>query len=135
MLHALIQGELIADPVVRQDRHGQPYATAPLRVAAGDAETHTVSVIASGSVADALARLHRGDAAAITGSLRPTTWTGSDGATRHGLSLTAAAVLTVYEARRRRKAAGTAGDAPDADEARRPASRAQASDDFPDDDL
>lgn len=72
---------------------------------AGD-QAILVSVIAFDEAAvKALLRLHKGDSAAVSGTVSLRTWSGRDGAQHTGLGVTAAAVLSVYEARRRRAAA------------------------------
>ena len=51
--------------------------------------------------AEKLARLKAGDAVAIAGSAKLTSWE-KDGETKHGLSVTASAVLSAYDVKRRR---------------------------------
>lgn len=109
MLHALIQGELIADPQERQTATGKLFVTATVRVSTTE-DTTLVGVAAFGEAAGKLASLRKGDALAATGTLTPRTWTGRDGVERKGLNLTAQAVMTVYEAGKRRRALQGAGD-------------------------
>jgi single-stranded DNA-binding protein len=96
-----MQGKLVADPVQRTASSGKAFVTAQLRVATED-ESLLVSVIAfDKDTRDKLARLRKGDATAITGRAKPTTWE-KNGEQRHGLSVVASGVLTAYEAAKRR---------------------------------
>ena len=63
-----------------------------------------VSVIAFGTVSEQLAALGKGETVALTGRAKVTTWTGKDGGSKAGLSLTAEALLTTYHLRRKRAA-------------------------------
>ena len=61
-----------------------------------------MSLACFGSDADALGRLDKGDSITAQGQLKPTEYTGKDGSTRHGLSLSAAHLLTAYQVKRKR---------------------------------
>ena len=103
MIGALIQGELIADPVQRVTAAGKPFVTATMRVPAG-AEALLIGIGAfETAAAGRLAKLHKGSSLAAAGTLEATEWAGRDGETRKGWRLTAVEVLTVREARRRRR--------------------------------
>lgn len=108
MIAALITGELLADPAARTSANGNQYATATLRVPAGDAAQFVSLAAFDVDAAAKLLRLKKGDACAATGTLTMNVWTGKDGTERSGWRLTATAILSVYEANRRRKA--EAGD-------------------------
>lgn len=102
MLSILASGVLIADPKARTSATGKTYATAQLRVPAEDADAMLASIIAFTPDAVAvLLALSRGDACAIAGRAKLTCWT-KDGQERHGLSVTADRVLSVYQAGRQR---------------------------------
>jgi single-strand DNA-binding protein len=110
-LAILAQGSLVADPQERTSAKGGSYVTAQLRVATDDAPI-LVSIIAFADTAvTALLALRKGDAAAVTSRAKLTTWSGKDGEAHHGLSLVADAVLTVYQAGKRRTAATTGAEA------------------------
>jgi single-stranded DNA-binding protein len=49
-----------------------------------------------------MARLTKGDSLSATGSMKPSEYQAKDGTTRHGLSLTATAILSAYQVRQRR---------------------------------
>lgn len=104
MISALVQGELIADPVQRTTRAGKPYTTATMRVAAG-ADALFIGVGAfETEAAERLARLRKGSSVAAAGTLEQSVWTAKDGTERTGWRLTAVEVLSVHQARKRRKA-------------------------------
>ena len=117
MLSVLIEGTLTAAPVARTGAKGNAFTTAQMRTAGEDGETVWCSVIAfSASAADELAKLTAGDAVAIAGSAALHHWEKQDGEHRVGLRVTAAKVMTVYDAGQRRKAARTRKAARDADD-------------------
>jgi single-strand DNA-binding protein len=106
MLNALASGTLIRTPKTGTSANGKRWANATIRVPTGqnregDAETAFVSVIAFGDVADRLAKLDKGDAISVQGSLKATTYE-KNGETRHGLEIVANAVLSPYDARSKR---------------------------------
>ena len=111
MIDVLLSGRLVRDPVTRTGKSGKDFTTALLRCDVGEEDPVIVSVIAFGGVVEKLGRLKAGDAVSIAGSAKLSSWE-KDGETRHGLSVTASAVLSAYDAKRRR-----GGDAKD--EARR----------------
>jgi single-stranded DNA-binding protein len=105
MLNVLATGTLVSDPKSRLSTNGKSYATASLRVPAEDAEAMLISVIAFNvDAVVAILALTKGDSCAIAGRGKLTSWT-KDGEEKHGLSVTADKVLTVYQAGKVRKAA------------------------------
>ena len=106
MLSVLIEGTLTADPVARTGAKGNAFTTAQMRTAGEDGETVWCSVIAfSASAAESLATLTSGDAVAIAGAAALHHWQKQGGKHGVGLRVTAAKVMTVYDAGQRRKAA------------------------------
>ena len=104
MIEALTTGELIADPVERTTRAGKPFWTATLRVPAGADSSILVGLaVFSASAGARLAQMHKGSKIAAAGTLEPATWTAKDGSERTGWRLTAAEILSVYQARKRRE--------------------------------
>lgn len=104
MIGALVQGDLIADPVQRVTSAGRPYTTATLRVAAG-ADALLIGVGAfETEAAERLARMRKGSTIAAAGTLEQSVWTAKDGTERTGWRLTAVEVLTAHQARKRRQA-------------------------------
>lgn len=100
---ALVTGKLIAEPERRTAQSGKTYVLAKIAAHDGDGDS-LVSVMAFGSAADQLAALGKGDAVAINGRAKVNTWSGRDGETKAGLSVTADAVLSAYHLKRKRQA-------------------------------
>lgn len=104
MIAALIHGTLLRDPVERATSKGKPYTTAQMRVPAGE-ETLFVGIAAFDAVPAArLAQMRQGGTVAVAGTLEATSWQDKDGNERSGWRLTAAEVLSVHQARKRREA-------------------------------
>ncbi|MGH8498654.1 MAG: hypothetical protein ACRERV_07605 [Methylococcales bacterium] len=58
---------------------------------------------AIGDTAERIAKLKKGDALAVTGSLKPSTWPDkTTGEIKHGLNVTAQACLSPYDVKKRR---------------------------------
>lgn len=102
MIGALIQGELVAEPVARTGASGKAFWTATVRVPAGSDALFVGLATFSETAGERLMRLHKGSTVAAAGTLEPTVWTGKDGEERRGWRLTASEVLSVYQARKRR---------------------------------
>lgn len=105
MITAMIQGELVADPVQRTTAKGADFTTATVRVAAGAEALFVGLACFDASGCERLAKLRKGSAVAAVGALEATVWTTREGEERRGWRLTASEVLTVYAARRRRTTA------------------------------
>jgi single-strand DNA-binding protein len=104
MLDALISGKLIKQPELKTSQNGKHYCQFLLGVHVGEPENIVISGIAFGTQAERVAKLGKGDALSVIGALKPTEW--QDKATnesRHGLSVTVADVLSVYDIKKRRK--------------------------------
>ena len=100
MLTLLASGRLVRDPRRGQSKNGNGYTTAliavPLRkVSETDADNVLVSCIAFGEVGDSLAALKTGDSVSLSGDGRPSSWTDKHGKECHGLSVTAARVMSL----------------------------------------
>ena len=104
MIAALLIGELSSDPIARTSAAGNQFATANLRVPAGDAAQFIGLAAFDRTAAEKLLRLKKGDACAATGTLTSNVWTDREGNERSGWRMTAAQILSVYEATKRRKA-------------------------------
>lgn len=111
MIEALITGKLHQRAEERTSRGGQPFVTAKVRTAAGEAESLFVNVVAfSESAGAALLALEAGDSLALAGTLKPGAWIDRDGNARPSLDLVAAQVMTLYGLKRRRAAAAGAAE-------------------------
>ena len=113
MLDALISGKLIRDPTAKTGQSGKPYCNFLLSVHVGDEQPVIVSGIAFGDVADRIGKLKKGDAVAVIGMLKPSTWNDkTTGEIKTGLSVTVSAALSVYDVAKRRKRPGEPQAAP-----------------------
>lgn len=98
MIDALINGKLIRDPQLKTSGSGSLYCQFLLSVPIGEPEPVVISGVAFGDVAERIAKLTKGDALAVAGSLKPTEWNDkTTGELKKGLSITAHNSLTVYD--------------------------------------
>ena len=110
MIDALISGKLIRDPALKVGPSGKPFCNFLLSVHTGDESPVVVSGIAFADVAEKIAKLKKGDAVAVVGPMKPTTWTDrASGEERHGLNITVQAALNPYDVKKRR---GNTGETP-----------------------
>jgi len=111
MLNALASGQLVRDPKSGTSATGTRWANAIIRCNVGqdkDGATQTafITVVCFSEQADKLARLAKGDAISVQGSLKPTAYE-KDGETRHGLEIVAQGILSPYDLKRRRGDTGS----------------------------
>ena len=108
MISALISGSIVSDPRSGISKSGTEWSNCVVRCPCGqnretgDAESAFVQVACFGSEAGKLARLTKGDSVSASGALKPSEYQAKDGTTRHGLSLTATGILTVYQVKAKR---------------------------------
>jgi single-stranded DNA-binding protein len=102
-LIVLASGKLIKPPTTRTAKNDEAYTVASMRVASDDGDV-LVNLIAFGPAGRVLAALGTGDALSVTGRAKLIHWAGKDGQERHGLNVTADAVLTPYQVSQRRRA-------------------------------
>ncbi len=103
MIDALISGKLFRDTELRQSAKNTPFCNFMLTVQIDDPVPVIVSGIAFNEAAEKIARLKKGDAVAVTGSLKPNQWQDkTSGETKHGLSLTVSDCLSVYDIKKRK---------------------------------
>ena len=99
----LLQGKLRGQLTEGTASNGNPYGRFRLGVTDKKGEGVLASCITfSSSVLDVVRRLDDGDSLAISGEAAITTWASQGGATRVGLDVTAAAVMTAYHVARKR---------------------------------
>ncbi len=103
MIAALIQGTLTADPVRRTSSKGGDFATATMRIAAGSESIFVSVATFSETAAERLLATSKGATIAAVGTLELNVWTDREGNERRDWRLTAAEILTVHQARRRRE--------------------------------
>lgn len=107
MIDGLVAGKVYRQFTERVSRNNNKFCTGKVRVAVRDGDAIFVNVIAFASTAvTALMALQDGDSCAISGELTPGVWTDKNGEARPQLDLVAHAVLTPYQVKRRRAAAG-----------------------------
>ena len=106
-IYVMAVGPLVADPQARQGTKG-PFATVAIRTSGDDAII--VSAIAFNEYAERLLEFVKGDAIAISGRAKLSSWTGRDGTEKHGISVIVEQVASAKPkpraAKPRRKAAG-----------------------------
>ena len=104
MIYASIHGRLGSDPVASMTKNHKPMVRASIAVdvagynTEGD-ESLWVSVLAFGTVADALDRAAKGEMVTAQGRMTRGKYTGKDGTERESWTLIADAVLTARSAR------------------------------------
>lgn len=114
MFDVLLSGRLRGVPQLRTATNGSSFATFRLGVPSKTGESLLCSCVAfSKTVIAAVQSLDDGDSIAVSGEAAISTWSDRGGAARHGLEVTAHAVLTAYHVGRKRKAPGTAADSPE----------------------
>lgn len=105
MIDALITGKLIKETELKTSKNNNQYCQFLLGVHVGEPENIVVSGMAFGEIAQRIAKMGKGDALAVAGSLKQTEWQHkTTGETRHGLSVTVSNVLTLYDIKKKRKA-------------------------------
>lgn len=105
MIEAMISGSLTTDAVEREARNGTRYATATARVPAGAEAIFVGLATFDDKARERLLGLRKGAAFAAAGVLEATVWTTPEGEERRGWRLTAAEILSVAAARKRREPA------------------------------
>jgi len=109
MIDALISGKLIKTPELRTGQSGKFYTQLLLSVSVGEEKPVIVSGMAFESTAEKIAKLQKGDALSVIGSLKPTEWIDkTTGETKHGLSITVNNSLTAYDIKKRKQATESA---------------------------
>ena len=117
MINALITGSIVSDPRSGISKSGTEWSNCVVRCPCGqnretgDQESAFVQIAAFGTEAGKLSRLTRGDSVSATGALKPSEYQAKDGTTRHGLSLTAQAIITAYGISKKRGDDGKANTA------------------------
>ena len=103
MIDALISGKLIKAPELKTGQSGKHYTQFLLSVSVGEDKPVIVSGIAFTETAEKIAKLQKGDALSVVGSLKPSEWADkATGALKHGLSVTVSSALSAYDIKKRR---------------------------------
>ncbi len=104
MFAVMLTGTLVADPKPRTSESGNAFTTAMLRVGNDGEDGILASVIAFGSAAAQLATHRKADELAVVGTAKLSSWQ-REGAEKHGLSVKADSILSVYMLAKRRQEA------------------------------
>ena len=109
MIEGLVAGKVYGRPEQRTGTNsGRPFVTAKVRAATSGGEMLFVNVLAFDATAQAaLLALSDGDAVSLAGTLTPKVWTDREGQARPSLDMVASQVLSAYQVKRKREAAGT----------------------------
>ncbi len=104
MISILTSGTLIARPASCTSKNGNNYVRCQLRANAGD-ESFLVSLVAvDDQICKALSALDKGDSVCVTGSGKPSTWTGRDSEPCLGLNVKVEQLMTQYSLTKKRAA-------------------------------
>lgn len=102
MLNVLITGKLIKDPASKTAKNGNEYAVAALAVPT-EGEQFVANVVTFDSaLVEKVLAMQKGDALSVTGTAQLNIWQPQNGDARPTMSVIAGAVLSVYEATKRR---------------------------------
>jgi single-stranded DNA-binding protein len=105
MISVLASGTLIGAPTERTSEAGNKFVTAQMKTADGD-ETNLISLVAfDEAICKSLLALSKGDTLVVSGSAKPTSWTGRDGSQSLGLNVVVKVAMTQYAVTKKRKAA------------------------------
>lgn len=96
MITCMISGALSKSPETRTSKTGNPYTTATVRTGEGE-DSLFCSVTCFGDLAGTLAGLAKGDAITVIGTGKVSTYTGKEGDTRAGLSITANRIIALMD--------------------------------------
>ena len=103
MIDAIISGRLIKAPELKTGQSGKYYTQFLLSVSVGDDKPVIVSGMAFTETAEKIAKLGKGDALSVIGSLKPSEWADkATGLLKHGLSVTVSSALSAYDIKKRR---------------------------------
>lgn len=103
MIEALIAGKLVKDPELKTSGGGVQYSHFLLSVPIGEEQPVIVSGVAFKDVAEGIAKLKKGDALSVAGSLKPSEWNDkATGETKHGLNVTVSHFLSAYDSQKRK---------------------------------
>ena len=103
MIDALITGKLHGLPQQRTAKTGRTFTTAKLRVPTGEDSTFCNVIAFNDEAQAALLALGAGEAVALAGELKVSTWTDKNGTARPSLDLVASKALTQYHLSKRRR--------------------------------
>ena len=103
MIDCLVSGRLHGVPQQRTAKTGRTFTTAKLRVPTGESATFCNVVCFEPDTRAVLLALTAGEAVALAGELRVSTWTDKSGTAHPSLDLVASRSLTQYHLTKRRR--------------------------------
>jgi Single-strand binding protein family len=138
MIHALITGKLLTDPVQRTSKNGNPFVTLTIAAPTGGEADTTASVICfPEATCQQMLALSKGDAVSLVGKITPKIYVDRNNESRASLDAVAELALSVYALRLKRvKSALPKPDAPEpeaAGQSRAAATSQRTHDDLGDD--
>ena len=110
MIDCLVSGKLHGHPQRRAAKNGGTFTVAKVRVPTGEESTFCNVIAFDQGTQDALLALAAGEAVALAGELKVSTWTDKNGVTRPSLDLVASKALTQYHVSKRRRTMQTEQD-------------------------
>jgi single-strand DNA-binding protein len=103
MIDALINGKLFRDTELKTSAKQTHFCNFMLSVSVGEPTAIIISGIAFNEAAEKIAKLKKGDAVSLTGSLKPSQWQDkTTGETKHGLNITVSDCLSLYDIKQRK---------------------------------
>jgi hypothetical protein len=113
MIHTLITGKLLTDPVQRTGKNGKLFVTMTIAAPTGGEADTTANVICfSESTCQQLLALGKGDAVSLVGKITPKIYVNRNNESRASLDVVAELALSVYALKQKRdKAASLRPDA------------------------
>ncbi len=103
-IECALAGRLTADPVQRTGKSGKPWLAMNVAVGSGDAVKFVSFALFGDSVPEVAERLRKGGRAYVEGKITLRQWTGQDGQSRAGLSVSSFHVVPLGQIGRRRPA-------------------------------
>ena len=104
MIDCLVSGKLIRDPQLKTGPSGKNYCQFLIVSTESDVQT-IVGGIAFVDIAERIAKLKKGDALSVTGSLNTSEWIDkTTGEAKHGLNIVVNNALSIYDIKKRRPA-------------------------------
>ncbi len=103
MIESLINGKLLKDTELKTSAKDNKFCHFMLSVVIGEPTPIVISGIAFNEAAEKIARLKKGDALTVIGTLKPNQWQDkTTNETKHGLNITVSDCLSVYDLKKRK---------------------------------
>ena len=96
MITVMVAGQLAKQPEQRMSKNSNPFTVASIRIQSAEGDMFAL-ITAFSELAPILAGLAKGDPVTIVGNAKVSTYTGKDGDTRAGLSITASRIIAISD--------------------------------------